>query len=90
MKTTQKKQIREYLEKGGKLTQMAALNFWGCFRLASRIHDINEDLHNEWLEKNPFKYRFIINAPKLRQVKTEMVKTESGKYIAEYSLKRVG
>ncbi len=36
-KLSQKAEIRRYLEAGGKLTQMAALNFWGCSRLASRI-----------------------------------------------------
>ena len=43
MKKTQKQQIREYLENNGKLTSLAALNFWGCFRLASRINDLRRE-----------------------------------------------
>jgi len=75
MKNSQKKQIRAYLENGGKLTPMAALNFWGCFRLSARVFDINEDLFNEWITENP-----------LRQVKSKRVKTSTGKYVSEYYL----
>ena len=32
--------IKEYLEDGNTLTQLQALNLFGCFRLASRIHDL--------------------------------------------------
>ena len=32
--------IKEYLENGNTLTQLQALNLFGCFRLASRIHDL--------------------------------------------------
>ena len=78
-KLSQKAEIRRYLEAGGKLTQMAALNFWGCSRLASRIFDIDQDLYYEWLDKPP--------GIKIKQIETEMVKTNSGKFIAQYSLK---
>ena len=79
MKPSQKQQIREYLESGGKLTPKAALNFWGCFRLASRVHDINEDYRNEWL------FEIDINIPQ-HLIKKTMVKTESGAWVAEYYL----
>ena len=91
MKTlSQKAEIRRYLEANGKLTQLAALNFWGCMRLSSRIGEINDDLHNEWLAKEPVKYPLDDKrSPKLEQVKTEMVKTKSGKMIGQYSLEKL-
>jgi hypothetical protein len=30
------------LQKGYSITQMDALNMFGCFRLASRIHDLRD------------------------------------------------
>ena len=81
MKTSQKKQIRNYLESGGHLTQMAALNFWGCFRLASRIHDINNDLFHKWVSEP--------RGVKLRQIESVKVKTSTGKFVAEYSLDKL-
>ena len=80
-KLSQKANIRNYLEHGGHLTQMAALNFWGCFRLASRIHDINNDLFHKWVSEP----RGVM----LRQIKSEKVKTKSEKFVASYSLERV-
>lgn len=80
-KLSQKANIRKYLESGGKLTQMAALNFWGCMRLASRIGEINEDLWRE-CHNSPRRTR-------LKQVKSEKVKTSTGKYVSEYSIERV-
>ena len=35
-------QIIAWLEKGNTITQLEALKMFGCFRLASRIHDIRE------------------------------------------------
>lgn len=32
--------IKEYLEKGLKITPMIALDLCGCFRLSARIHDL--------------------------------------------------
>lgn len=40
---SQKKQILAYLQKGKSLTQMEALNLFGCFRLASRICELREE-----------------------------------------------
>lgn len=88
-KHSQKTDIRRYLESGGKLTQMAALNFWGCSRLASRIFDINEDLYNEWLAKEPSFMKYSNDKSELRQVKSEKVKTLTGKFVSEYSLKKL-
>jgi len=93
-KLSQKAEIRRYLEAGGKLTTLAALDFWKCFRLASRVHEINEDLYDEWLKKETDDYYEnrgnhcgeLQLSRSLRQVKSEKVKTETGKYIAEYSL----
>ena len=80
-KLSQKANIRNYLENGGHLTQMVALNFWGCFRLASRIHDINNDLFHKWVSEP----RGIM----LRQIKSEKVKTSTGKFVAEYFFEKL-
>lgn len=85
-KPSQKKEIRQYLENGGKITAMSALNFWGCWNLKGRIYDIREDYHEEWVQKNPFMTKKM---PALQEIKTEMVKTNSDKRIAEYSLVKV-
>lgn len=37
---TQCKQIAAHLEGGNTITAIEALNLFGCFRLASRIHDL--------------------------------------------------
>jgi hypothetical protein len=34
--------IKDWLMAGRKLTQLEALNLFGCFRLASRIHDLRK------------------------------------------------
>lgn len=34
--------IADYLRQGYSLTQLDALRMFGCFRLASRIHDLRE------------------------------------------------
>ena len=42
--------IKEWLENGGKITSLEALELFGCMRLASRIHDLRErgmDIHKE-------------------------------------------
>ena len=89
-KLSQKQQIRNYLEAGGKITALAALNFWDCLNLKGRIYDIREEYHDEWLAKKPFQYHTSDKRfPKLQIIETDMVKTNSGKYIAEYSLERV-
>ena len=53
--TSQAQQIRNYLEKGNKLTPLEALNLFGCFRLSARIHDIKEsgcNINTEIIEVN--------------------------------------
>ena len=81
MKTTQKKEIRKYLEAGGKLTSKASRNFWGCERLASRIWDINQDYFEEW-----FRSGKSLRKLALKEIDKNMVKTESGAWVAEYYL----
>lgn len=39
---SQNAKIKAWLEAGNKLTQMDALKLFGCFRLASRIHDLRD------------------------------------------------
>ena len=42
---TQEERILEYLQGGGTLTALDALNLFGCFRLASRISELRKT-HN--------------------------------------------
>ena len=81
METTQKKEIRKYLEYGGKLTAMAALNFWGCWNLKGRIWDINQDYFEEW-----FRSGKSLRKLGIKEIDKNWVKTESGKRVAEYYL----
>lgn len=39
---SQNAKIRAWLEEGNTLTQLQALKLFGCFRLASRIHDLRD------------------------------------------------
>lgn len=80
-KTSQKKEIRRFLENGGKLTAMAALDWWGCWNLKGRVYDIREEYADEWFNQPPG------NKKPVQEIKTEMIKTRSGKRIAEYFLK---
>jgi hypothetical protein len=43
---SQNKQILSYLQKGGKITPLEALNKFGCLRLSGRIFDLKEDGHD--------------------------------------------
>lgn len=43
---SQNAKILNWLEKGNKITPLEALNFFGCFRLASRVYDLRERGHN--------------------------------------------
>ena len=81
MKTTHKTHIRNYLENGGKLTFLAALNFWDCANLKGRIWDIKQDYEDEW-----YKEWFSENRRALKRIDKTMVKTASGKRVAEYYL----
>ena len=82
---TQKQQIREYLEAGNSITQLAALNDFGCMRLADVIFKIRNDYQDE------YDYRVDLSIP-LKDIKTEMIRTapskfsKTGKLIAKYSL----
>ncbi len=52
-------QIRDWLQRGNKLTSLEALNMFGCMRLASRIHDLRErglDIHKERIQVPSGKY----------------------------------
>ena len=42
-KPTQAKRILGYLQAGHRLTPMDALEQFGCFRLAARIHELRRD-----------------------------------------------
>jgi hypothetical protein len=39
---TQNDEIRDYLLTGQEITALVALDRYGCFRLASRIHDLKQ------------------------------------------------
>ena len=38
--------ILDHLQKGGSLTTLDALQFFGCFRLAARIHELRKEGHD--------------------------------------------
>ena len=42
MKNPQAQQILNHLQQGAKITPIDALNQFGCFRLAARIHDLKK------------------------------------------------
>lgn len=44
-KLSQGEQILNYLKSGHSLTTLDALNFFGCFRLASRISELRAEGH---------------------------------------------
>lgn len=48
---TQCKQIAAHLEGGNTITALEALNLFGCFRLASRIHDLRVQGYNIIVER---------------------------------------
>ena len=48
---TQCKQIASHLEGGKTITALEALNLFGCFRLASRIHDLRVQGYNIIVER---------------------------------------
>lgn len=44
--------IAKYLEAGGRLTPMLALNLFGCFRLAARIGELRKvgmNIHTDYI-----------------------------------------
>lgn len=48
---SQNNQIIAWLEKGNTITQLEALNMFGCLRLASRVHNLRERGYNIKAEK---------------------------------------
>lgn len=51
--------IQQWLLDGHSITQLDALNLFGCFRLASRIHDLRErgmKIHAEKIQVESGKY----------------------------------
>jgi len=74
MKPSQKKQIREHLEKGLRLTQIGALTLFGCFRLSHVIWKLKKegmDIDKDMIRTAPSKF------------------SKKGKFVASYYLKRV-
>tara|TARA_S200002703_G_scaffold22131_1_gene18834 strand:- start:26849 stop:27064 length:216 start_codon:yes stop_codon:yes gene_type:complete len=45
MKKTQSQKILKHLSSGKSLSPLQALGLFGCYRLASRIHDLKRDGH---------------------------------------------
>lgn len=43
---SQKQRILEALQRGESITALDALNWFGCFRLAARIYDLQRAGHN--------------------------------------------
>lgn len=53
------KQILEYLKTGNKLTQLEALNKFGCMRLGARVFDLRErghDIESKMIRQNGKKF----------------------------------
>lgn len=48
---SQCQQIAAWLNNGNSITQLEALHLFGCFRLASRIHDLRERGMNIKMER---------------------------------------
>lgn len=56
---SQNARILAYMQEGGKITSLKALNLFGCMRLASRIHDLIErgySIHKERIQVESGKY----------------------------------
>ena len=51
--------IRRHLEDGRSITQLEALNMYGCFRLGARIYNLKEQglsITMEWVRKGRKKF----------------------------------
>ena len=80
---TQAQRILHYLQEGNTITTLEALNYFGCFRLASRISELRSEGHpivtdmitTPTTKKQVARYRL---AGRPVQLKTELVadKTE--------------
>lgn len=58
-RASQNAQIKAWLLKGNTLTSLQALNLFGCMRLASRIHDLQNRglaIHKEKIQVPSGKY----------------------------------
>ena len=66
--TSQNVAILNFLESGGSLSTLEALEKFQCFRLSARIKDLRESGHD---------------------IQTKMVRTKSGKKVAEYFLPKI-
>lgn len=54
--------IARYLEAGGRLTPLQALDLFGCFRLAARIGELRNrgmDIQTKWLKVRNEKGRMV-------------------------------
>lgn len=69
-RSSQTARILEHLKSGRSITPLQALNDFGCFRLGARCWDLR---HGKFDGKE-------------YEIKREMVKTKSGKSVAQYSL----
>ena len=55
----QTRSIRRYLKKGHRLTQLHALELFGCMRLSARIYDLRQsgvDVKSELVTENGKKF----------------------------------
>ena len=66
--TSQSVAILNFLESGGSLSSLEALEKFQCLRLSARIKDLRESGHD---------------------IQTKMVRTKSGKKVAEYFLPKI-
>lgn len=65
MSKSQNQLILEHMQQGNRITAIDALNKFGCFRLASRISDLNSgkfdgthyQIQSDWIESNGKRYK---------------------------------
>jgi len=60
MKKTQSDKILSYLQRGHHISPIQALNKFGCFRLAARIHDLRKKGYNIASESRRFEYKTVV------------------------------
>lgn len=73
MSQSQRELIKRYLMRGRKLTHIQALDKFGCARLASRIHEVRQDIQR-------YRLPYLLHS--------KMIKTPSGIYIAQYWMEK--
>ena len=79
-KISQERQILTWLRAGNSLTAMQALNMFNCWNLKGRIYDLRRKLLYK-TKPNP-----LTGKLEYENIETEMIKTNSGKWIAKYKL----